>query len=127
MGERNIVTAEQCTALGASSQTLESFPNIDVKLGALPVARTLPVRSRRLMGSWCFLDRFGPLTFTGDKPMDVAPHPHIGLQTVTWLLDGDVLHDDSLGCEAVARPGGVNVMTAGSGTSHAEQTPRATL
>lgn len=55
--------------------------------------------------------------------MDVAPHPHIGLQTVTWLIDGEILHDDSLGCEAVARPGGVNVMTAGSGIAHAEQTP----
>lgn len=55
--------------------------------------------------------------------MDVAPHPHIGLQTVTWLLDGEILHDDSLGCESVARPGGVNVMTAGSGIAHAEQTP----
>jgi quercetin 2,3-dioxygenase len=66
------------------------------------------------------------MTFSEGKPMDVAPHPHIGLQTVTWLLDGEVLHDDSLGCEAVARPGGVNVMTAGKGIAHAEQTPLAT-
>jgi redox-sensitive bicupin YhaK (pirin superfamily) len=55
--------------------------------------------------------------------MDVAPHPHIGLQTVTWLLDGEVVHDDSLGCESVLRPGGVNVMTSGAGIAHAEQTP----
>jgi redox-sensitive bicupin YhaK (pirin superfamily) len=69
------------------------------------------------------LDRFGPLTFSDDKPMDVAPHPHIGLQTVTWVLDGEILHDDSLGSEAVVRPGGVNVMTSGRGIAHTEQTP----
>jgi len=56
--------------------------------------------------------------------MDVAPYPHIGLQTVTWLLDGEVLHDDSLGYESVLKPGGVNVMTSGGGIAHAEQTPR---
>jgi redox-sensitive bicupin YhaK (pirin superfamily) len=102
---------------------VESFPNSEVQLGDLVVARALPVRGRRMVGPWCFLDRFGPLTFGEGKPMDVAPHPHIGLQTVTWLLDGEVLHDDSLGCESLGRPGGVNVMTAGSGIAHAEQTP----
>lgn len=56
--------------------------------------------------------------------MDVAPHPHIGLQTVTWLLEGEIVHDDSLGKEAVLSPGGVNVMTSGAGITHAEQTPR---
>lgn len=118
------VAAEECTSLGASGRTLESYPNREVKLGPLPVARALPIKDRRMIGPWCFLDRFGPLTFSGEKPMDVAPHPHIGLQTVTWLLDGEVIHDDSLGCEAIARPGGVNVMTAGRGIAHAEQTPR---
>jgi redox-sensitive bicupin YhaK (pirin superfamily) len=107
----------------APVQTVESFASRDLSIGALQVARALPVRARRLVGPWCLLDRFGPLTFSGDKPMDVAPHPHTGMQTVTWLLDGEVLHDDSLGCEAVVRPGGVNVMTAGSGIAHAEQTP----
>jgi redox-sensitive bicupin YhaK (pirin superfamily) len=104
-------------------QTIESFVSRDISIGALQVARALPVKARRLVGPWCLLDRFGPLTFSVDKPMDVAPHPHTGMQTVTWLLDGEVLHDDSLGCEAVVRPGGVNVMTAGSGIAHAEQTP----
>ena len=55
--------------------------------------------------------------------MDVAPHPHIGLQTVSWLLEGEVLHRDSLGLEAMVRPGGVNVMTAGRGIAHSEETP----
>src|SRR5436305_11114959 len=78
-----------------------------------------------MVGPWCFLDRYGPLTFSDGRPMDVAPHPHIGIQTVTWLLDGEVLHNDSLGFEAMARPGAVNVMTAGRGIAHAEQTPDA--
>ena len=101
----------------------EPLPGQQVALGALPVLRALPVRGRRTVGPWCFLDRFGPMSFSADKPMDVAPHPHIGLQTITWLLEGEIAHDDSLGCAAVVRPGGVNVMTAGQGIAHAEQTP----
>lgn len=119
------VQAESCQALGASQPRLESYENRDMKLGGLAIERALPIRERRLVGAWCFLDRFGPLSFTDGRPMDVAPHPHIGLQTVTWLLEGEVAHDDSLGCEAVARPGVVNVMTAGEGIAHAEWTPRA--
>jgi redox-sensitive bicupin YhaK (pirin superfamily) len=103
--------------------TIESFHNSEVKLGNLPVARALPVRGRRLVGPWCFLDRFGPLSFAEGKPMDVAPHPHIGLQTVTWLIEGEVMHDDSLGCQGIVRPGHLNVMTSGRGIAHAEQTP----
>jgi redox-sensitive bicupin YhaK (pirin superfamily) len=102
---------------------LEVYPNREVSLGALSVSRALPIRERRLVGPWCFLDRFGPMTFAEGKPMDVAPHPHIGLQTVTWLHEGEVVHDDSLGYESVLRPGGVNVMTSGRGIAHAEQTP----
>jgi redox-sensitive bicupin YhaK (pirin superfamily) len=102
---------------------MQSFPTKEVKLGALPVVRALPVRNRRLVGPWCFLDRFGPLTFSDEKPMDVAPHPHIGLQTVKWVIDGEIVHDDSLGFEAVVRPGGLNVMTSGRGIAHSEQTP----
>lgn len=90
----------------------------------MTVLRALPVRGRRIVGPWCFLDRFGPLSFTEGMPMDVAPHPHMGLQTVTWLLDGEVAHDDSLGSEALLRPGGVNVMTSGRAIAHAERTPR---
>jgi quercetin 2,3-dioxygenase len=118
------VAAEECVALGATRPQLESHPNRDLSLGSLAISRALPIRDRRMVGPWCFLDRFGPLTFTQGKPMDVAPHPHIGLQTVTWLLDGEVVHDDSLGHESVLRPNGVNVMTSGAGIAHAEQTPR---
>lgn len=118
------VGAESCVALGASQPQLISYPNRELSLGHLGISRALPVKDRRLVGPWCFLDRFGPLTFAEGKPMDVAPHPHIGLQTVTWLLDGEVLHDDSLGSTSILRPGAVNVMTSGAGITHAEQTPR---
>lgn len=95
----------------------------ETSLGNLTIRRALPVRDRRLIGPWCFVDRYGPLSFTNEKPMDVAPHPHIGIQTVSWLVDGEILHRDSLGIEALLRPGGVNVMTSGSGIAHSEETP----
>ena len=118
------VSAEACEAIGATDSRLESYTGRELALGSMPITRVLPVRDRRLVGPWCFLDRFGPLSFTKEKPMDVAPHPHIGLQTVTWLLAGEVVHDDSLGSQSVLRPNGVNVMTSGAGIAHAEQTPR---
>jgi len=102
---------------------IEKYPCREAKLGPIHICRALPRRERRTVGAWCFLDRFGPLGFEGGRPMDVPPHPHIGLQTVSWLLEGEVLHSDSLGYQAVARPGGVNVMTAGWGIAHAEETP----
>jgi redox-sensitive bicupin YhaK (pirin superfamily) len=100
------VSAEECVALGASRPRLEAYPNRELSLGSLTISRALPIRDRRMIGPWCFLDRFGPLAFSEGKPMDVAPHPHMGLQTVTWLLDGEVVHDDSLGYESVLRPNG---------------------
>ena len=118
------VSAEVCVALGARQPELVPYPNRELNLGHLAISRALPVKDRRLVGPWCFLDRFGPLTFAEGKPMDVAPHPHIGLQTVTWLLDGEVMHDDSLDSQSTLRPGAVNVMTSGAGIAHAEQTPR---
>jgi redox-sensitive bicupin YhaK (pirin superfamily) len=105
-------------------QTFEEHPSRETALGDLTIWRALPARGRRLIGPWCFLDRYGPFTFSDGKPMDVAPHPHIGLQTVSWLLEGEVVHHDSIGGEGTARPGGVNVMTAGRGIAHAEETPR---
>ena len=105
----------------------ETYPARSTHLGPLQIWRALPVRAHRLIGAWCFLDRYGPLSFSSDKPMDVAPHPHIGIQTVSWLLEGEVLHRDSLGFEAMARPGAVNVMTSGRGISHSEETPPANI
>ena len=117
------VAAETCVALGATEHQFESFPGRDIALGALTVTRVLPVKGKRLVGPWCFLDRFGPLTFANPSPMDVGAHPHMGLQTVTWLLDGELVHYDSLGYESLLRPGGVNVMTSGAAIAHAERTP----
>ncbi|MGB6453561.1 MAG: pirin family protein, partial [Streptosporangiaceae bacterium] len=95
--------------------------NVDV--GAITVRRLLPLRLRRSVGAWCFVDHYGPLDVDVVTGMNVPPHPHIGLQTVTWLLAGTVLHSDSLGSEQLIRPGQLNLMTAGRGIAHAEQTP----
>ncbi len=102
---------------------IQPYPARDATVGELELRRALPVRERRLVGPWCFLDRYGPLSFTHAKPMDVAPHPHIGLQTVSWLLEGEVLHRDSLGFESLIRPGELNVMTSGRAIAHSEETP----
>jgi redox-sensitive bicupin YhaK (pirin superfamily) len=102
---------------------LETYPGRDVALGALTVTRVLPVKGKRLIGPWCFLDRFGPHTFDAAVAMDIGAHPHVGLQTVTWLLDGELVHYDSLGSESLLLPGGVNVMTSGGAIAHAERTP----
>jgi redox-sensitive bicupin YhaK (pirin superfamily) len=119
----SIVAAERCEAIAASHRQFDAYPGREVSLGHLAVVRALPVKGKRLIGPWCFLDRFGPATFAQGGGMDVAPHPHIGLQTVTWLLDGEIVHDDSLEQEAILRPGGVNVMTSGGAIAHAERTP----
>ena len=87
------------------------------ELGGVPIARLLPRRPRRTIGAWCFLDLMGPT----DEALEVGPHPHIGLQTVTWLLEGEVVHRDSLGVEQPIRPGQLNLMTAGDGVAHAEE------
>ena len=118
------VGAKTCDASDVRGSVFEGFPARETSLGTLRILRALPIRQKRLVGAWCFLDRFGPLSFSDAKPMDVAPHPHIGLQTVSWLLQGELLHNDSLGREALVRPGGVNVMTSGGGIAHAEETPR---
>ena len=101
----------------------------EVPLGgprAMVVRRTLPHRELRTVGAWCFLDDYGPSRVEGAGShggMQVPPHPHTGLQTVTWLLDGVVRHQDSLGSDALVRPGELNLMTAGRGISHAETSP----
>jgi redox-sensitive bicupin YhaK (pirin superfamily) len=93
------------------------------RVGDLDVRRLLPLRQRRSVGAWCFVDHYGPASVDGAAGMQVPPHPHIGLQTVTWLIDGTVLHRDSLGSEQLIRPGQLNLMTAGRGIAHAEQSP----
>lgn len=98
----------------------------EVPLGgprAMTVTRTLPHVRRRMIGAWCFADAYGPeLT-----AMRVPPHPHTGLQTVTWLVEGEVLHRDSLGSRQTIKPGQLNLMTAGRGISHSEESAREVL
>jgi quercetin 2,3-dioxygenase len=114
----------ECPPGLTSAPVLESYPSRQATLpGDLIVRRALPRSARRLVGPWCFLDHYGPVAFGAEKPMAIGPHPHIGLQTVTWLLEGEVLHKDSLGNEQLIRPGQLNLMTAGSGITHAEETP----
>lgn len=110
-----------CEAAPASS--VELMVPREVPLGgprAMRVRRTLPQRHRSLIGAWCFVDHYGPDEVTDSGGMSVAPHPHTGLQTVSWLFTGEIEHRDSAGNHAMVRPGEVNLMTAGRGISHSE-------
>lgn len=90
---------------------------------SMRIRRALPSRQRRMVGAWCFLDHFGPLDATLGRGLRVGPHPHTGLQTFTWPMAGEIFHRDSLGSEQLIRPGAVNLMTAGRGISHSEESP----
>jgi len=87
------------------------------------IRRALPNRHRRTIGAWCFLDHAGPAEFAAGKGLLIGPHPHIGLQTFSWMIEGTILHTDSLGYRQWIQPGQVNLMTAGRGISHAEESP----
>jgi redox-sensitive bicupin YhaK (pirin superfamily) len=113
---------DPCTS-DPSVGTFQAINPLLADLGGFTVRRFLPRRERRMVGPWCFLDAFGPIAFGPQKAMDVPPHPHIGLQTVSWVVEGEILHKDSLGLQALARPGTLNLMTAGGGIAHAEETP----
>ena len=94
-------------------------------LGAFKVRRTLPSRQRRMVGPFIFVDQFGPAQMVPGEGMDVRPHPHITLATVTYLFDGAIEHRDSIGSHAVIEPGAINLMTAGRGIVHSERSPQA--
>lgn len=87
---------------------------------AMEVRRTLPQRARSLIGAWCFVDHYGPDAVARTHGMVVPPHPHTGLQTVSWLFAGEIEHRDSSGGHSMVRPGELNLMTAGSGIQHSE-------
>lgn len=112
--------------MSSSAPLIETLPVHEASLGGgLTVRRALPHRLRRLVGAWCFLDHYGPVTLAPEESgMRIGPHPHMGLQTVSWLFAGEILHRDSLGSVQLIRPGQLNLMTAGRGISHAEETPR---
>jgi redox-sensitive bicupin YhaK (pirin superfamily) len=109
--------------------TIEMLEPRDVPLGgprAMGVRRTLPQRGRSLIGAWCFVDHYGPDRAADGGGMVVPPHPHTGLQTVSWLFAGEIDHRDSVGSHALVRPGELNLMTAGSGIAHSEVSTPAT-
>ncbi|MGY1827460.1 pirin family protein [Blastococcus sp. SYSU DS0541] len=103
---------------------LDLLPGREVMLGeSTRVRRLLPTLGRRMVGAWVFVDHYGPDDVTSTPGMQVPPHPHTGLQTVSWLLDGEVHHRDSLGSDVRFRPGELALMTAGHGIAHSEQSP----
>ena len=118
-----------CRGGGPYTGGVEVLTARDVPLGgprAMPVRRTLPQRQRSLIGAWCFADHYGPDDVAATGGMVVAPHPHTGLQTVSWLFAGEIEHRDSLGTRALVRPGELNLMTSGHGIAHSEVSTDAT-
>ncbi len=106
------------------SQFIQDFPLRSAEIGqGTVIKRALPSRHKRMIGAWCFLDHAGPAVFPQGDGLDVGPHPHIGLQTFTWMIEGSMMHTDSLGSRQLIRPGQVNLMTAGYGIAHAEVAP----
>jgi redox-sensitive bicupin YhaK (pirin superfamily) len=120
----NLETAPAEVACTASQlEALEVLRPREVPLGgprAIRVRRTLPQQQRSLIGAWCFADHYGPHDLRRSSGMDVPPHPHTGLQTISWLFSGEVEHRDSAGVHAIIRPGELNLMTAGAGICHSE-------
>jgi redox-sensitive bicupin YhaK (pirin superfamily) len=94
-------------------------------IGDFLVGRLIPFRKKRMVGPFIFIDHMGPAQLGPEKYMDVDQHPHIGLSTLTYLLDGELQHADSIGTDQLIKPGSVNWMTAGKGCSHTERTPQA--
>ena len=124
MSNTEVAPAEvECHGGEPAASGVEVLSARDVPLGgprAMRVRRTLPQRQRSLIGAWCFADHYGPDNVAVSGGMDVAPHPHTGLQTVSWLFTGAVEHRDSLGTHALVRPGELNLMTSGRGICHSE-------
>lgn len=117
-----------------STTTTDSHPHSDHEMQEIPlrtaeigrgtmIKRALPTKQKRMIGAWCFLDHAGPAHFEKGQGLDVGPHPHIGLQTFTWMIEGTLMHHDSIGSEQLIRPKQVNLMTAGHGISHTEVSP----
>ena len=111
----------QAGASAAKAACVEITPSRESVVGAMRVRRALPRIGRRTVGAWCFADHMGPELVTETRGLDIGPHPHTGLHTVTWLVAGEVLHRDSLGSEQVIRAGQLNLMTAGEGVTHSEE------
>src|SRR4051794_37649351 len=107
------------------SCVLETIMPVTHDLGDFKVNRALPAKERTMVGPFIFVDEFGPARLRPGQGMDVRPHPHINLATVTYLFEGSIEHRDSIGSRVVIEPGAINLMTAGSGIVHSERTPQA--
>ncbi|OTG63863.1 pirin family protein [Acinetobacter silvestris] len=106
------------------TQFIQDFTIRSAEIGkGTVIKRALPSRHKRMIGAWCFLDHAGPVTFPQGDGLDVGPHPHMGLQTFTWMIEGTMMHTDSIGSKQLIRPKQVNLMTAGYGISHTEVAP----
>ncbi|MCU1719383.1 pirin family protein [Pseudomonas sp. 5P_3.1_Bac2] len=121
--ECELSTSADCPVQDGVRQIQRISPRAAIIGGGIPVNRLLPGPQRQLIGAWCFLDHAGPAELPEGQGLNVGPHPHIGLQTFTWMIEGEGLHRDSLGNEQVIRPGQVNLMTAGRGIVHTEESP----
>ncbi len=116
-------TDPECVTVDRCDPVIDTVVPRAKDLGEFEVRRVLPARRHQMIGPFIFFDHIGPAAFAPGKGIDVRPHPHIGLSTVTWLLSGEIHHRDSLGSDQVIRPGEVNWMTAGCGIVHSERTP----
>jgi redox-sensitive bicupin YhaK (pirin superfamily) len=112
---------ERATAwVNEASMGIEVIQGRTADVSGFSVVRVLPTKGRRTIGAWCFVDVMIPPDADDPHPLEVGPHPHIGLSTVTWLFEGEALHTDSLGTQQLIRPGQLNLMTAGHGIAHSE-------
>jgi redox-sensitive bicupin YhaK (pirin superfamily) len=114
------VQDEDVAPSDATCDVVEVREGRTARIGTMGIVRALPTKGRRTIGAWCLVDVMLPGDELEPDPLEIGPHPHIGLSTVTWLLEGEALHSDSLGTEQLIRPGQLNLMTAGNGVAHAE-------
>jgi hypothetical protein len=124
-GLRGDMPGQESGVAGAAAVELTLEPRIR-SLGDFDVRRVLPAAARRMVGPFVFLDHMGPAVLPPGQGLAVRPHPHIGLATITYLFEGEIMHRDSLGCVQLIEPGAVNLMTAGRGIVHSERSPDTT-
>lgn len=120
-GQMSYLNHEEADCTKGDSQILLRIKPREKDLGAFSVRRVLPASAKRMVGPFVFFDQMGPAVFQPGQGIDVRPHPHIGIATITYLFEGEILHKDSLGVVQPITPGEINLMTAGSGITHAER------
>ncbi len=116
-----ILNSKECLALSSKCLSQRIETRTALVGDNITIRRALPHHDRKTIGAWCFLDHFGPIDLKSTEGLRIGPHPHMGLQTFTYPLVGEILHRDSLGSKQKIQPGQVNLMTAGKGISHSEE------